>query len=263
MQSITYREFLPALLGPGALAPYRGYDETVDARIANSFSAGAYRFGHSALSPFLQRVAADGNEIGEGALPLRDAFFSPDRIRNEGGIDPVLRGLASQLHQKIDLLIVDDVRNFLFGPPGSGGFDLASLNIQRGRDHGLPSYAVAREAYDLPPARGFADISRDPSVQAALASAYADVADVDLWVGGLAEDSVPGGHLGPLFTRMLAEQFEALRDGDRHWYARTLPPRKLRSIEATRLSDVIRRNTEIADELPDDVFRLGRTRPRR
>ena len=67
-------------------------------------------------------------------------------MTDEGGIAPVLRGLAAQVQQSVDTQIVPDVRNFLFGPPGAGGLDLASLNIQRGRDHGLSDYNSMREA---------------------------------------------------------------------------------------------------------------------
>ena len=119
----------------------------VDARIANSFSAAAFRFGHSQLSANLLRLNQAGEAIPEGHLALRDAFFAPERIVLEGGIEPVLRGLAWQQAQAVDLYVVDEVRNFLFGPPGAGGFDLSALNIQRGRDHGLPSYSEARLAH--------------------------------------------------------------------------------------------------------------------
>ncbi|MEO1084724.1 MAG: peroxidase family protein, partial [Acidobacteriota bacterium] len=188
MQVITYREFLPALLGPGALRPYQGYRENVDATIANDFSTAAYRFGHSTLSPTLLRLEADGSTIDQGHLALRDAFFQPHRLVDEGGLAPIFRGLSSQVSQAVDAFIIDDLRNFLFGPPGAGGFDLASLNIQRGRDHGIGSYNAARRAFDLPRARDFSDISSDPVVAARLEAAYDDVDDVDLWVGGLAED---------------------------------------------------------------------------
>jgi peroxidase len=256
IQAITYREFLPALLGAGALHRYRGYDPQVDAGISNEFATAAYRFGHSALSPTLLRLGADGQPIAEGNLALRDAFFAPWRIADEGGIEPLLRGLAAQRCQRIDTKLVDDVRNFLFGQPGSGGFDLASLNIQRGRDHGLPGYNDAREGLGLPRAASFADVSSDPAVQAALASVYASPDDIDLWVGGIAEDAVPGGHVGPLVRVVLVDQFEALRDGDRFWYSRVLGARERREVEATRLSDVIRRNTAIGREIPDDVFHV-------
>jgi hypothetical protein len=256
MQVITYQEYLPALLGRKALSPYRGYDPSVDARIANVFSTAAYRYGHSTLGSRLLRLDAAGYEIAEGHLALRDAFFAPWRITDEGGIESLLRGLAGQVCQTVDLYVVDEVRNFLFGEPGSGGFDLAALNIQRGRDHGLASYNDARRALGLVPALSFADISSDPEVQGHLAAVYGDVEAIDLWVGGLAEDPTAKALVGELFYMVIKEQFEALRDGDRFWYARTLSRRESRELEGTRLADIIRRNTEIGDEIPDDVFHV-------
>ncbi len=96
----------------------------------------------------------------------------------------MLRGLARQRAQEIDPFVVDAVRNFLFGPPGAGGFDLAALNIQRGRDHGLPSYNQARVEYGLAPVQTFADLTTNPAVQARLASVYATVEEVDALGGG-------------------------------------------------------------------------------
>ncbi|MCP3980652.1 MAG: peroxiredoxin [bacterium] len=257
MQIITYREFLPALLGPTAIRPYNGYRPNVDAAIANEFSAAAYRFGHSALSPTLLRLNAAGDEIAEGHLPLSQAFFSPSVIEDEGGIEPLLRGLASQHCQAIDPFLVDDVRNFLFGPPGAGGFDLASLNIQRGRDHGLPGYNEARRAMGLSSKPDLAAISSNPVVRERLASVYDDVEDVDMWVGALAEDPVPGAHVGELNFVVIKQQFEALRDGDRFWWEIALNPQERHLIQGLRLSDVIRRNTSIGHEITRDVFHAG------
>jgi hypothetical protein len=257
VQAISTREFLPALLGPGALPAYRGYDPSVDARISTIFSTASYRFGHSALSPRILRLDASLAEIPAGHLPLRSAFFGTAAVISDG-IDPILRGLAIGRAQRVDALIIDDVRNFLFGPPGAGGFDLASLNIQRGRDHGLPGYNEAREALGLPRRATFSEMTSDPTVRARLASVYADPDEVDVWLGGLCEDPLPGAHVGPLVARVLREQFTALRDGDRFWYERALPPEVRDEVSRTRLSDVIRRNTGIGREIPDDVFRSPR-----
>jgi len=256
LQVITYEEYLPALLGPGALTPYRGYRTNVDASISNLFSTAAYRYGHSALSPTLLRVDASGDEIEHGHLSLRDAFFAPRRIIDEGGIEPILRGLALQRCNAIDIYVIDDVRNFLFGAPGAGGFDLAALNIQRGRDHGLPAYNAVREALGLERKRSFEEISDDTEVQRRLARAYTSVDDVDVWVGALAEASVPGAMVGELIHAVLRDQFEALRDGDRFWYERTFSRDEVRRLKRTRLSDVLRRTTHIGRELPHDVFHV-------
>jgi hypothetical protein len=156
--------------------------------------------------------------------------------------------------QEVDPFIVDEVRNFLFGEPGSGGFDLASLNIQRGRDHGLPRYNAMRVQMGLAAKLDFADVSSDPDVQARLALVYDSVDDIDLWVGGLCEDHAPGAMVGELLKAILTDQFQRLRDGDRFWYANHFNDAMVQELEQTTLAQIIRRNTSIGKEIPDDVF---------
>ena len=88
-----------------------------------------------------------------------------------------------------------------------------------------------------------------------------DVNDIDLWSGGLAEDHVAGALVGETFHAIMADQFTRLRDGDRFWYQNdpffTSDPDLMAEVEATTLSAVIRRNTHIGDELPDDAFTLN------
>ncbi|MFM8425647.1 MAG: peroxidase family protein, partial [Chloroflexota bacterium] len=161
--------------------------------------------------------------------------------------------LASDNAQEIDPIVVDDVRNFLFGEPGQGGFDLASLNIQRGRDHGLADYNTVREAYGLERITSFDQITSDPALQAKLASTYGSVDNIDLWIGGLAEDHLPDSSMGETFTAILVDQFVRLRAGDRFWYQYSLPNRLVQQIENTTLADIIRRNTDIT-KLQENVF---------
>jgi peroxidase len=259
IQGITYREFLPVLLGPNALRPYAGYQPRVNPGIENVFATAAYRLGHSLLSPNLQRLGADRQPIAQGHLPLAAAFFNQAALTGVG-IEPYLRGLATQRAQELDNQLVDGVRNFLFGPPGAGGFDLASLNIQRGRDHGLPGYNQLRADYGLPRVDGFDGISSDPAVQAKLAAVYNSVDDVDAWVGGLAEDHVPGAMVGPTFFAVLKDQFERLRDGDRFWHESYLPQDLVRLVRSQTLAQIIRRNTSIRSEIQDNVFLAPRRR---
>src|SRR6185295_19493736 len=89
-----------------------------------------------------------------------------------GDIDPILKGAATGNAQEIDTKIVDDVRNFLFGPPGAGGLDLAALNIQRGRDHGLPNYSSLRSSYRLSFLTSFSQMPADAATRQALSDAY-------------------------------------------------------------------------------------------
>lgn len=263
MQAITYREFLPVLLGEDALAPYEGYRDDVDPGITNEFATAAYRVGHTMLSSTLRRVDRRGRTIEAGDLALRDAFFDPTQLVDNGGLEPVLRGLASQRAQTIDTRLVDDVRNLLFGPPGSGGFDLAALNIQRGRDHGLADYGSVRAELGLSAVESFADVTSDAELAASLETTYGSVDDVDLWIGGLAEDTVDGALVGETFRAILVDQFEALRDGDRFWYEVALPEELVRIVERQTLSRIIRRNTRIGRELQRDVFRVRERRSRR
>ena len=271
IQIITYNEFLPALIGPTAIKAYRKYDARINPSIFNEFSVAAYRLGHSMLSNEILRLDAAGEEIPEGDIPLQEAFFTaPQLLLEEGDLDPILRGLAGQAHQNIDVKIVNALRNFLFGEPGDGGLDLASLNIQRGRDHGAGSYNDTREALGLPRVSDFDEITSNADLQLALSTSYGSVDDIDLWIGGLAEDPLveEGSQLGSLFREILIRQFIALRDGDRFWFERDLTRKELERLEGVTLARVIRSNTGIGDELQDNVFYVAgedssqRRRPR-
>ncbi|MEM7697427.1 MAG: peroxidase family protein [Verrucomicrobiota bacterium] len=254
MQVITYNEFLPLILGERGMPPYRGYRKDVNAGISNVFSTAGYRFGHTMLASELVRIDRDGQEIAEGNIDLANAFFNPAALVDEGGIEPILRGLARQPAQEIDAKLVDDVRNFLFGPPGSGGFDLASLNIQRGREHGIASYNDVRADYGLRRVVRFEQISSDPVVAGQLASVYENVDQVDVWVGALAEDKARGALVSETMATILREQFVRLRDGDRFWYQHYLDQEFQALIETQTLAKIIRRNTSINRELADNVF---------
>jgi len=252
LQKITYDEFLPAILGPQALRPYQGYRPDVNPGISTEFSTAAFRLGHSMLGEDIEFMDNNGNEVRDAML-LRDAFFDPRPV-GAVGIDPLLKYLASDRAQEIDTRVVDDVRNFLFGAPGQGGFDLVSLNIQRGRDHGLADYNTVRAAYGLPRVTSFAQITPDTAVQESLRSTYGSVDKIDLWVGGLAEKHLPGSSLGATFTKIMVDQFSRLRDGDRYWYQNVLPAGAVREIQQTSLADLIRRNSTVTNIQPNVFF---------
>ncbi|MGF1474672.1 MAG: peroxidase family protein [Geminicoccaceae bacterium] len=252
IQHVTYKEYLPILLGPDGLAPYQGYNPTVDPSISTEFSTAAFRFGHTMVSSIIQRLAENGDTIENGNLTVAEAFFNNDALK-EDGPDVVLRGLAEGKAQELDTFVIDDLRNLLVSGAGDVGLDLTALNIERGRDHGIPKFLALRDAIeqtlgiDLPDINDFEDISSNPIIVERLRAAYGDVNEIDAWVGGLAEDAVDGALVGPTFFHILADQFTRTRDGDRFWYEERFKdnPELLAQIQNTSLSDIIKRTGEV------------------
>ncbi len=255
VQHITYDEYLPALLGTQPLAPTVAYDPGVDATLSNEFASALFRLGHTQVSSQLLRLDAAGNVASGGNVPLAEAFFVPSRIDGSDEIDYLLRGLANQVQQSTDPHMIDTLRNAMFGDPGQGGLDLLSINIQRSRDHGLGSLSEFQLALGLPVAETWADITSNEARQAALELKYGSIDKVDLWIGALSEDPLPGSAVGTLLQTVISQQFYDLMVGDRFFYQwdPNLSASDLEMIASTRLADVIVRNTGI-DHLRNNVF---------
>ena len=79
---------------------------------------------------------------------MREGFFRPEKVTKEGGLEPILRGTIKQVAQEVDTKVVDELRNFLF-PRNGVGRDLTAINIQRGREKGIPDYNKVRKALGL------------------------------------------------------------------------------------------------------------------
>lgn len=274
MQIITFKEFIPALLGGKSkeIGCWCGYKTTTDATISNLFSTACYRVGHSMLSESI--ILNDGTR-----MLLRDAFFSPELVE-EHGIDQFLGGLHKQTMSKIDTRIVESVRSFLFHSPGGRQRrlgDLAAFNVLRGRDHGLPNYNTCREAFGLSRKKTFSEITGDPKLKCNLELLYGgEINSVDPWIGGLAEDHEECGNMGEFIRAVLVDQFIRLRDGDRFWYQNDPLLKEelcqlseaqtnllggetmgdpIAHLEGVTLAHILRKNTKIKD-LPDNVFQI-------
>jgi hypothetical protein len=275
-QMITYSGYLPDLLGTAALSRYTGYKADVNASIATEFSTVAYRFGHSMLDNAIERHSNDGTDIADqnpqgSSLSLAQDFFDPSVITPDASgvfgafdpisghttsdIDPLLKGIADGDAQAVDLLAVESVRNLLFANGAFGGQDLMARDIQRARDHGIGTYNQLRVAYGLKPVTSFAEITSNVAVQNQLQQAYGAVDNIDPFEGGLAEDHAKGSDMGPLFTRILADQFQRLRDGDRFFYGNETFTRAERAIlaQGDTLTKVIEANTHVTN-LQADAF---------
>lgn len=166
MQHITYAHWLPRILGPKGMAmmgTYTGYDPTVNPAIVNEFATAALRFGHTLIQPILLRLNESFQPIPEGNLPLHRAFFTPYRLLEEGGIDPPLRGLygAPAKKRMPGEFLNQELTEKLFVMANAVGQDLASLNVQRGRDHGIQFYNDYRELCGLERAVNFEDLKNE------------------------------------------------------------------------------------------------------
>lgn len=262
MQVITYKEFLPTLLGEDAIPEYCGYQEATNPSIANVFSTACYRLGHSMLPDEL-KLGGISNNADEGieSIRLRDVFFNPELIV-ERGIEPFLEGRLHNKMLNIDLKISDEVRNFLFSPPHHNFqpfLDLAALNIQRGRDHGLAGYNTMRLTYGLPAIHDFAEMNCDVDVQNKLRELYHSVDAIDPWIGALAENHKAGAQVGELLHAVICDQFTRLRDGDRFWYENDPLLQGYQDLlNSITLAKIIRRNTTI-ENVPDNVFVVAET----
>lgn len=224
IQVITSKEYLPAM-GVN-LSEYSGYKSNVDPRVFTEFSNAAFRI-HTQINDVQLRLDAAGNVIAEGNSPLANAFFNPS-VLLQGGLDPIVRGLAAQTQEANDILMVESLRSQLFqifvGGTGlvDNATDLFAIDLQRGRDVGLGTFNDVRAALGLDPALTFSDITANAVVAAGLESIYGDVNEVELFVGLFAEDLAPGASMGETLVELWALQFENIRDGDRFWYENDL-----------------------------------------
>jgi peroxidase len=193
-QYVTYTEFLPAL--GVRIGPYHGYDRTLNAGVSNEFAAVGYR-AHSMIHASFDATepvgtwpadqlesfgrAGIGVEPHDGlvslAIPLTVAFGNPDLLESVG-LGPILRSLAAEREYRNDEQIDNALRSVLFQVPKPGVRDpgvcgqsvispdcfrgvqdLGAIDVQRARDHGMPTYNAMRQAYGLEPKRTFADVT--------------------------------------------------------------------------------------------------------
>ena len=154
-------------------------------------------------------------------MNLKEVFFQPSEMKEPGFFDGLLRGLMEDRAKAADADFVDEIRNHLFEKSDrTGGLDLVALNIQRGRDHGLPGYNKYREICSGRRAATWADLrsSMLPEHVSALRRLYRHLDDIDLFVGGFLEQPHEDSLVGPVFKCIIGDQFARLKKGDRYFY---------------------------------------------
>jgi hypothetical protein len=198
IQRITYTEFLPAL--GVRLDRYEGYDDEVNAGLANEFAAVGYRahsmihgefditvprgtYSAAQLAGFARSgivVDTTGPDVAL-IVPLNATFGNPDLLEAVG-INVFVTGLSERQY-KNDEQIDNTLRSILFQLPKPGVdpstcgapvvdprcfsvvSDLGAIDIQRARDHGMPTYNDMRRAYGLAPKRSFTAITGEGTDQ--------------------------------------------------------------------------------------------------
>ncbi|KAF0302265.1 Chorion peroxidase [Amphibalanus amphitrite] len=225
-QHIIYNEWLPIIIGydyasAHGLLPLRSgfsnlYDPLVDASMSNSFSSAAFRFGHSMVRDVYDLINAEGQVFR--SINITRTFFDPSIITES--LVGHARTLVARRSETFDTSMAEGLHEQLFTTNFMFGLDLLAFNIQRGRDHGTPTYAQAARACGIVDVAFWGDLFRVMSPEAIdkLRSVYDDPRDVDLFIGGVAEERAPGAQVGPTFQCLIGQQFFDLRYGDRFFY---------------------------------------------
>lgn len=258
LQNIVYNAYLPILLGPDALPEYVKHNDSVNPGIINAFTL-AYRLGHSMIRS--QFDLLDGNYLPVApAINLRFLFFNSTNV-NTYGIEPLLLGLVGGDSQKVDPFLSPEITDHLFQRGNAHGEDLAALNIQRHRDHGLPGYNSYRKFFGLGDAKTFNETAneiQDPENREILKELYNDRPDlVELWVAGIGETPSSGAVVGPTLGGIVGEQFMRARDGDRFFYKNegVFSDRQVQEIEKSSVSRIYCDNLEGVTTIQRNAFK--------
>lgn len=260
VQQITYNEFLPMVLGKEVMERYsllgerqgmlNKYNPKLEATLPTSFFAAAFRFGHSLIPNALERWSTTHKFIG--SRRLSDIINKPFDVYTGNTCDEYLTGFMNQISQAVDDSVSQELTNHLFRDETSGfGSDLASLNIQRGRDHGVPSYNAYREFCGLRRARSWNDLAGAFTNETLhmYMQTYKSPDDLDLWSAGVSERPLPGSMVGPVFGCIMGETFKNLRLGDRFWFENAGQPssftqEQVNEIRKIKLSRIICDNSD-------------------
>ncbi|XP_033757666.1 lactoperoxidase-like [Pecten maximus] len=275
IQHINYNEYLPHVISDadmqvhGLYSTPKGhhtvYNPNVNPTIANVFGAAAFRSGHSSV-PNTQGIK-DPQTHQSIEVKTESTYFRPALLfaGNGRGADWLNFWQLNSKQARQDRFLQDALRNELLVNEMGVGLDLAAVNIQRGRDHGLPSYNAWRKWCGLQPAHHFGVntlglIHHDAPAAILLSKVYKHPDDIDLFTGALSERKIRGTYIGPTFSCIIAKQFQLLKQGDRFWYENDIPnigltAAQLNEIKKVRLSQIMCRNIGIS-QIQLNAFRV-------
>ncbi|XP_055944549.1 peroxidase-like [Argiope bruennichi] len=222
MQCITYKEYLPLLLGPYVMRKFdmavtntsdgTKYNPKIHIGVRNEFATAGFRL-HSMIP----------SEVGSFDLKFTNVFRKPDLIV-DGHLEKILKGASKVPSEEYDQYFALDVTQH--SPANSKiiiGFDVASFDIQRGRDHGLAPYVVmvrfcSEGQLNIKTFDDLAPLLMPKKSAYILRENYESVEDVDLYVGLHLERKFPGSLVGPTALCMITQQFYFAKFGDRFYF---------------------------------------------
>ncbi|NXJ70681.1 DUOX2 oxidase, partial [Rostratula benghalensis] len=247
-QSIVLYEWLPTLLGIN-VPEYEGYQQHLDPSLSPEFVVAAKQFLSTMVPPGVykrdtqcnfQNVPGPGGSFP--AMRLCNSYWSREstRLQQAVDVDNLLLGMSSQIAEREDNIVVEDLQDFWYGPLKYSRTDYVASWLQRGRDLGLPTYNQARERFGLKPLQNWSDLAPhlDREVLEKVTALYANnMARLELLPGGMLEAE------GSLFSAIILDQFVRLRDGDRFWFENTknglFTAEEIRDIRNTTFRDVL------------------------
>ncbi|XP_036432005.1 dual oxidase 2 [Colossoma macropomum] len=270
-QNIAFYEWLPAYLGV-SVPPYPGYQKYVDPGVSPEFQAAVSRFGLTLVPPgvymrnrtchYRSVVNFDGST--SPAVRLCNSFWNRNNsnLKSAQDVDDLIMGMASQIAEREDNVIVEDLRDYMYGTLKFSRSDAAALTIQRGRDFGLPSYNEVREALNLPQVQTWGEINlklnqTNPQLFRDLSELYEnDISKLELFVGALLEGD---GGPGPVVTSIFLDQFERIRNADRFWFENKqnglFTEKEIQSIRNTTYYDILLAITSAeSEDIQKNVF---------
>ncbi|XP_048778816.1 myeloperoxidase-like [Ostrea edulis] len=264
IQHVVYREYLPLVLGHDVMMQYElfpmphgfdsVYDEEIDASTRNVFGAAAFRFGHSQIPNHQKQFNKAYSSIVN--KNIEDTYHNPHMCIAKGGkgCDGVLRWELAEQTTKSDGVFESGIRDKLFMTSAGASLDLPAINLQRGRDHGIPPYWKWRRFCGLCPdsLSDHTDANKDK-----LLKVYKNIHEIELYAGAMTEKPVNDGLVGPTFACLIGKQFSLYKKGDRFWYEneRTngFTKDQLKEIKKTTLSSVICQTMEV-DTITPNAF---------
>ncbi|XP_020029096.2 dual oxidase 2 isoform X1 [Castor canadensis] len=251
-QNIALYEWLPSFLQKTP-PKYAGYHPFTDPSISPEFVVASEQFFSTMVPPgvYMRNSSCHFQKIlnkGFGSSPairVCNSYWIRENpnLKSAQEVNQLLLGMASQISELEDRIVVEDLRDYWPGPDKFSRTDYVASSIQRGRDMGLPSYSQALLALGLEPPKNWSDLSSyvDPQVLQATAALYdQDLSRLELLLGGLLESH---GDPGPLFSNIVLNQFVRLRDGDRYWFENVrnglFSEEEISEIRNTTLRDVL------------------------